>query len=222
MATFRLDKELLEAIGTFFRRPAIGGVFMLYALLLVGLNYVQLDIPAFVDYFVLISLDLYLVGMVVAHFKVDTALNFLQKRLFAYIMFFFLLNLISAPLLLAIIAYFYWVPDIFAIVLVVLLALGYFYAIFIRIYFLAPIMLLSKEKNPWVAVKKAWKRGRKHQEFLLKVGVVGIIFYLLSIGAPFLIKNSFLRTGLIIFFSGISLPIVKILFVSAGMHVLKR
>lgn len=222
MAAFNLKQEFLESIRTFFKRPYISGVFITYALFLVIAQYLNYNIPDFIGYFLIVVLDIYLVAMVVTHYRLHTALNILQKRLLYYFLLFILLNLIGAPLMLAALLFMYKLPSIFITILLALLALLYFYVIFIRLYFLAPIIILSKENNPWTVVKRSWNRGKKYQDFLIRVGTLGIIFYLLSIAAPLFVQDRLLSTALFVFFSGISLPIIKILFVKAGMHVLKR
>jgi len=81
---------------------------------------------------------------------------------------------------------------------------------------------LSKKSNPWDVVKDAWKKSKMYQYFLLKVAIIGLVVYGLSIALPTLIQDEFFSTALIVIFSGISLPVIKILFVRAGLSVLKR
>ena len=219
---FDFKKEFLESFSTFFSRATIGGVFIVYSFFLVGLKYSGFDLPGFIDYMLFILLDLYLVTMVVTEFKLPSALNILQKRLLWYLLLYFLLNLISAPLILAVFLYFFKIKDILLAIASIGLVLVYFYFIFIRIYFLAPILILSKESNPWNVVKDAWRKSKRYQVFLLKVAVIGMVFYGLSIVLPVFVRDDLLSTALIVLLSGVSLPVVKILFVRAGLRVLKK
>jgi hypothetical protein len=160
--------------------------------------------------------------MVVNEFEVQRVLNVLKNRLFYYVVFYVLLNLITAPLLVAFIVYFLKLPEILVLVLAVILTLLYYYFIFVRIYLIAPVLMVEKKVSPWKVLKDAWNKSKGYQEFLLKISLVGVIFYGLSISLPAIINDVFLSTTLIVFFSGVSLPIIKILFVKAGMFVLER
>ena len=97
------------------------------------------------------------------------------------------------------------------------------YAVFIRLYIIAPLIALRNEDvKIFEALYDAWRVSKKHSKLLIIATSVAAIFLAITTVAPALLPKNIYTISALVLISSITLPIAKLMLADIGIKLLKK
>jgi len=220
---YKFGKALKSAIKTYALKPSLFGVFLAWAALLIAFSSYGIRLPGVVIFLAAVILDLYLLAMVISNYKVSKAIELLRTRLWFYIILNLAIIFFLAPAIISMIYIYLRLPAILLNILLYVVAIVGVYAVFIRLYLIAPLIALRDEDvKLFEALYEAWKISKKNSKLLIIATTVAAVFLAVTTVLPTLLPENIYTITTSILISSITLPIAKLMLADIGIKLLKK
>jgi hypothetical protein len=220
---YNFVKALKTAVFNFAFKPRLFGVFLAWAAILIAFSSYGIKLPGVAVFLGAVILDLYLLAMVITDYNISKALELFRTRLWFYIILNLAILFFFIPAIVSIVYIYIRIPAILLNILLYVIAIIGVYAVFIRLYIIAPLIALrNKNVKLFEALYDAWRVSKKHSKLLVIATTVAAIFLAITTVLPTLLPKNIYTVSASILISSITLPIAKLMLADIGIKLLKK